>query len=43
MSNIDRFMLSENWCLSWPNCIQIAQLRGLSDHCDLVLSADDQN
>lgn len=32
MSRIYRFMLSENWCLSWPNCIQIAQLRGLSDH-----------
>jgi len=43
MSRLDRFLLSERWCLSWPNCIQVAQLRGLSDHCALVLSADEQN
>lgn len=40
MSHIDRFLLSENWCLRWPNSIQVAQLRGLSDHCALVLSVD---
>ncbi|AES88382.2 hypothetical protein MTR_4g054200 [Medicago truncatula] len=28
MSRIDRFLLSEEWCLLWPNCVQIAQLRG---------------
>jgi len=43
MSRLDRFLLSERWCLSWPNCIQVAQLRGLYDHCALVLSADEQN
>jgi len=43
MSRIDRFLLSENWCLNWPNCIYIAQLQGLSDHFALVLSADEQN
>lgn len=21
MSRLDRFLLSENWCLWWPNCI----------------------
>jgi hypothetical protein len=24
MSRIDRFLLSENWCLTWPNCFQLA-------------------
>jgi hypothetical protein len=43
MSHLDRFVLSENWCLQWPNCIQVAQLRGLSDHCAVVLSVDEQN
>lgn len=43
MSRIDRFVLSENWCLRWPHCLQVAQLGGLSDHCLLVLSVDEQN
>ncbi|GAU46950.1 hypothetical protein TSUD_180540 [Trifolium subterraneum] len=43
MSRIDRFLLSEEWCLTWPNCVQVAQLRGLSDHCPLVLEADEEN
>jgi len=43
MSHIDRFLLSENWCATWPNCIQMAVSRGLSDHCPLVLSIDTQN
>ena len=43
MSQIDRFLLSDNWCLTWPNCIQLAESRGLSDHCPLVLSVDSQN
>jgi len=43
MSRIDRFMLSEEWCLVWPNCLQVAQLRGLSDHCLLALSVDEEN
>ena len=38
MSRLDRFLLSEEWCLVWPNCLQVAQLRGLSDHCPIVLS-----
>ena len=33
MSHIDHFLLSENWCLTWSNCIQMAVSRGLSDHC----------
>jgi len=33
MSRIDRFLLSENWCLQWSNCSQVAMSRRLSDHC----------
>ena len=43
MSRIDQFPLSEDWCLVWPNCVQVALLRGLSDHCPLVLSVDEEN
>jgi len=43
MSRIDRFLLSEDWCFGWPNCVQTALLRGLSDHCPLVLSVDEAN
>ncbi|MCH85139.1 cysteine-rich receptor-like protein kinase [Trifolium medium] len=43
MSRLDRFLLSEEWCLAWPNCMQVAQLRGLSDHCPLVLVANEEN
>jgi len=43
MSRIDRFLLSENWSLTWPNCFQMASARGLSDHCPLVLTIDDDN
>jgi hypothetical protein len=43
MSRIDRFLLSEDWCLNFPNCFQVALLRGLSDHCPLQLSVDEEN
>ncbi|GAU20542.1 hypothetical protein TSUD_131000 [Trifolium subterraneum] len=43
MSRLDRFLLSEEWCLAWPNCKQMASLRGLSDHCSLVLSANEDD
>lgn len=43
MSRIDRFLLSENWSLSWPNCFQMATSRGWSDHCSLLLCVDDAN
>jgi hypothetical protein len=43
MSRLDRFLLSEEWCLSWSNCTQAAQLRGISDHCPLILSANEDN
>ena len=43
MSRIDRFLLSEDWCLVWLNCVQVALLRGLSDHCPLFLSVDKEN
>jgi len=43
MSRIDRFLLSEKWCLIWPNCSQLALTRGMSDHCPLVLAIDVEN
>jgi len=43
MSRIDRFLLSDRWCQTWPNCFQMAMSRGLSDHCPLVLSIDVEN
>jgi len=43
MSMLDRFLLSEKWCLLWLNCLQVAHLRGLSDHCPILLSVDSQN
>jgi hypothetical protein len=43
MSRLGRFLLSDRWCLTWPNCFQTAMLRGLSNHCPLVLSIDVAN
>ncbi|GAU43818.1 hypothetical protein TSUD_248070 [Trifolium subterraneum] len=43
MSRLDRFLLSEEWCLTWPNCTQVAQMRGLYDHCPLVLMSSEEN
>jgi len=43
MSRLDRFLLSEDWCLVWPNCLQVAHLRGLSDHCHLLLTVNEDN
>ncbi|MCH85424.1 cysteine-rich receptor-like protein kinase, partial [Trifolium medium] len=43
MSRLDRFLLSGEWCLAWPNCTQVARMRGLSDHCPLVLSASEED
>jgi hypothetical protein len=43
MSRLDRFLLSVNWCSVWPNSVQVANQRGLSDHVPLVLSVDDAN
>jgi len=43
MSRIDRYLLLEEWCLCWPNSFHVALLRGLSDHCPLQLSIDEEN
>ena len=43
MSRLDRFLLSEKWCAAWPNSIQVAYQRGLSDHVPLMLHIDDAN
>jgi exonuclease III len=42
-SRVDRFMLSEEWCLDWHNCKQVARLRGLSNHYALVLSESEED
>ncbi|GAU51343.1 hypothetical protein TSUD_13210 [Trifolium subterraneum] len=33
----------EEWCLAWPNGLHVAQLRGLLDHCPLVLVASEED
>jgi len=38
MSRIDGFLLSERWCLTWPNYFQLAWSQGSSDHCLQQLS-----
>jgi len=43
MSRLDRYLIFDEWCLLWPNCLQIVQMRGLSNHCPLVLSVDEEN
>jgi len=43
MSRLDRYLLLVNWCSTWPNCIQVANQRGFSDHVPLVLTVDDAN
>ena len=43
MSRLDRFLLSSTWCETWPNCIQFANQRGLSDHVPLVLYEGEDN
>jgi len=43
MSRLDRFLLSEKWSEAWPNCIQVAYQRGLSDHVPLMLHVDEAN
>lgn len=43
MSRLDRFLLSDRWCQTWPNCFQLASTRGLSDHCPIHLCIDIEN
>jgi len=43
MSRLDRFFLSEDWCAQWPNMIQRALSRGLSDHCPILFFIDVAN
>ena len=43
MSRLNRFLLSEDWCALWPNLLQRALNRGLSDHCPILLSVDEFN
>jgi hypothetical protein len=43
MSRLNRFLLSDKWCVAWPNCIHVAYQRGLSDHVPLMLHVDVEN
>jgi len=43
MSQLNSFLLSEDWCLTCPICVQSALSRGVSDHCPLQLSVDKEN
>jgi len=43
MSRLDRFLVSNKYCEWWPNCIQVAYQRGLSDHVPVMLYVDDAN
>ena len=43
MSWLDRFLLSKGWCIDWPNCIQSSLHKGVSSHCSLVLSLENEN
>ena len=43
MSPLHHFLLSEEWCVVWPNCIQSALQRGIFDHCSIVSSHDYEN
>lgn len=38
MSPIDRFLISNNWLMSWPHSAQRFLDREFSDHCPLLLS-----
>ncbi|GAU31957.1 hypothetical protein TSUD_288910 [Trifolium subterraneum] len=43
MSRLDRVLLSDGWITLFPNCVQAAMPRGLSDHCPVLLTIDEQN
>jgi len=43
MSRLDRFLLSNKWCDTWPHCFQVSYQRGLSDHILLMLHVDETN
>jgi len=43
MSCIDWFLLYEEWCFQRPKHVQTTHLRGLSDHCPLFRSVDEEN
>ncbi|GAU10444.1 hypothetical protein TSUD_420650, partial [Trifolium subterraneum] len=43
MSRLDRFLLSKSWISRFPNSIQEALPRTLSDHCPVQLSIDELN
>ncbi|GAU35782.1 hypothetical protein TSUD_56590 [Trifolium subterraneum] len=43
MSRLDRFLISDSWASTFPNCVQMALPRTLSDHCPIMLSVDVQD
>lgn len=43
MSQLDKFQLFEDWCMNWPNCVQVALVRGFSNHYPIMLFVDEEN
>jgi len=43
MSRFGWFLLSEKGFSCWPNCIQVAIPRGLSDHYPIMLMIEEEN
>jgi len=43
MSRLDKFLQFNEWCLTWTNCFQMAVSCGLSYHCRIVLTIDEEN
>lgn len=43
MNRLDRFLLLENWLVSWPQSSQWGLMRGLFDHCAVLLQVKSEN
>jgi len=43
MRRLDGFILPKEWCTIWPHCIQTALPRGISNHCPILLTDDEEN
>lgn len=40
---IDRFLVSSDWLMHWPNCELLGLNRDISDHCPLLLRSAAQD
>lgn len=43
MSRLDRFLVSDEWLLAWPNLVQRGLKRSISDHCPILLKNEDED